>query len=120
VVDSHQNFLTLQTLACINYLIHQHGNLLEGGLMPSTLTKADVISLIQTENGYSRRKSTDIVETLLEIIKRALESVDDVLISEFGKFQVKGKREHRGRNPAKDEDMILPARGVLRSSALGG
>lgn len=47
--------------------------------MAGTLTKADIISGIQTENDYSLNKSDDIVETLLEIIKRTLESGEDVL-----------------------------------------
>ena len=54
--------------------------------MPSILTKADVVSAVQTENGYSLRKSSDIVETLLEIIKSTFESSEDVMISGFGKF----------------------------------
>jgi len=81
--------------------------------MPGTLTKADIISAIQTENGYSLKKSADIVETLLEIIKSTLESGEDVMISGFGKFQVRDKNERRGRNPATEEDMILPARSVV-------
>ena len=87
--------------------------------MPGTLTKADIISAIQTENGYSRRKSINIVETLLENIKSTLESGDDVLISGFGKFQVKGKRERRGRNPATGEDKILSERRVVRFNCSG-
>ena len=70
--------------------------------MSKTLTKADITSAIQTANGYSLNKSTDITETLLDIIKRTLESGEDVLISGFGKFQVKDKGERRGRNPATD------------------
>ena len=81
--------------------------------MPGTLTKTDIIAAIQTENDYSLRKSTDIVETLLEIIKRTLESGEDVMISRFGKFNVKHKKERRGRNPAMDEGMVLPARRVV-------
>ena len=87
--------------------------------MPSTLTKADIISSIQTKNGYSREKSTEIVETLLEIIKHALESREDVLISGFGKFQVKDKKERIGRNPATGEDKILPARRVVTFKCSG-
>ena len=64
--------------------------------MPKTLTKADIISIIQSEDGYSLKRSSDIVETLLEIIKRKLESGKDVLISGFGKFRVKDKKERRG------------------------
>jgi len=87
--------------------------------MHDTLTKADIISAIQTENGYSLKKSTDIVETLLEIIKSTLESGEDVMVSEFGKFQVKDKGERRGRNPATDEDMILSARRVATFKCSG-
>ena len=61
--------------------------------MPGTLTKANLISSTQLENGYTLKKSTDIVETLLEIIKRTLESGDDVLITGFGKFRVRDKAE---------------------------
>jgi hypothetical protein len=34
--------------------------------MPESLTKADIIASVQSENGYSLKKSTNIVENLLE------------------------------------------------------
>ena len=61
--------------------------------MPGTLTKMALITAIQTQNGYSLNKSSDIVETLLEIIKSTLESSEDVMISGFGKFQVREKKK---------------------------
>ena len=87
--------------------------------MPGTLTKADIISTVQTETGYTLKKSIDIVETLLKIIKSTLASGEDVLVSGFGKFFVKDKRERRGRNPATDSDMILPARRVITFKCSG-
>jgi integration host factor subunit alpha len=54
-----------------------------------------------------------MIETLLEIIKRTLESGEDVLVSGFGKFCVKEKRERKGRNPATGEDMMLEPRRVV-------
>ena len=87
--------------------------------MPGTLTKADLISVIQTENGYSLKKSSDIVETLLEIIKRTLESGEDVMISGFGKFQVRDKKLRRGRNPATGRDLMLEPRRVIRFKCSG-
>ena len=47
------------------------------------------------------------------MIKSALESGEDVLISGFGKFCVKEKRLRRGRNPATGEDMMLVPRKVI-------
>ena len=87
--------------------------------MPGTLTKADIISSIQTRNGYSLKKSKFIVETLLEIIKSNLASGEDVLISGFGKFIVKDKKERRGRNPSTNGDLILPARRVVTFKCSG-
>ena len=81
--------------------------------MPNKLTKADIIEAIRKENGYSRNQSSEVTEILFEIIKQTLESGEDVMISDFGKFQVKDKRQRRGRNPVKNEDLILPPRRVV-------
>ena len=81
--------------------------------MPNTLTKADIVEAIQRENGYSLKQSTIATEILLEIIKESLELGEDVMISGFGKFQVKTKRRHKGRNPATNKDLILPPRRVV-------
>ena len=83
--------------------------------MPTTasLTKADIIAAIAATNGFTRLKASETVEILLELIKKALESGDDVMISNFGKFCVKHKRERRGRNPTTGEDKLLRARRVV-------
>ena len=77
-----------------------------------TLTKNDLVKALAKENGYPVNQSIEIVETLLEIIKSKLASGEDVLISGFGKFCVKEKRERRGRNPATGEDMMLRPDGL--------
>ena len=81
-----------------------------------TLTKSQIVDAIHDQLGFSRKNSAELVETLLEIIKRKLENSEDVLISGFGKFCVKGKNERRGRNPATGEDMLLRKRKVVTFS----
>ena len=78
-----------------------------------TLTKAHIAEALAEQNGYPKRQSFDTIETLLEIIKRTLESGEDVLVSRFGKFCVKTKHERRGRNPATGEEMMLEPRRVV-------
>jgi integration host factor subunit alpha len=78
-----------------------------------TLTKANLSESICSQCGFSKTKSTELVETILEIIKGSLEGGEDVLISSFGKFCVKDKRERRGRNPATGNDMTLGERRVV-------
>jgi integration host factor subunit alpha len=77
------------------------------------LTKAQIIEEISSRNGFTMKKSTELVESLLEILKGTLASGEDVLISGFGKFCVKDKDARRGRNPATGEDMMLSSRKVV-------
>jgi len=78
-----------------------------------TLTKKQIIEAVSRKNGFTMTKSTETLEILLEIIKRSLESGEDVLISGFGKFCVKEKKERKGRNPATGEPMMLETRKVV-------
>ncbi|MBW1899595.1 MAG: integration host factor subunit alpha [Deltaproteobacteria bacterium] len=78
-----------------------------------TLTKAQVAESIQNRIGFPRKKSIELLETLLEIIKKSLETGDDILVSGFGKFCVKHKAERKGRNPATGDDLMLPPRKVV-------
>ena len=78
-----------------------------------TLTKAQIIEEIRHRNEFTRIQSIEAVETLLEIIKSTLESREDVLISGFGRFCVREKRERKGRNPATGDSMMLRPRRVV-------
>ena len=82
------------------------------------LTKSDVVAKVH-DLGFTKKKSVDIIETLLEIIKSTLEKSDDVLISGFGKFCVKQKNQRRGRNPATGADLILKERKVVTFKCSG-
>ncbi|MCJ7695069.1 MAG: integration host factor subunit alpha [Anaerolineaceae bacterium] len=83
------------------------------------LSKVDIAERIRSQTGFTRSKSVEIVETLLELIKKSLEKGDDVLISGFGKFCVKSKNERRGRNPATAGDMMLDPRRVVTFKCSG-
>jgi len=83
------------------------------------LTKIQIVESIYNEIGLPKNKSTEIVETLIEIIKKTLASGEDVLISNFGKFCVKEKSERKGRNPATGDDMMLEPRKVVTFSCYG-
>ena len=77
------------------------------------LTKEKIINAVYEQVGLSKAQSRDVVENLLEIIKRTLETSEDLLISGFGKFVVKYKRARRGRNPQTRADLQLRARKVV-------
>jgi len=78
-----------------------------------TLTKAAIIDKIYNQCGFSKSKSIQVTEKLLEIIKSILEKGEDVLISGFGKFYVLDKKKRKGRNPQTGEDLTLDQRRVV-------
>ena len=83
------------------------------------LTKVQLVESICNQIGMTKNRSAEILETCLEIIKSTLESSEDVLISGFGKFCVREKKERRGRNPATGDAMILAPRKVVTFKCSG-
>jgi integration host factor subunit alpha len=84
-----------------------------------TVTKDSIVEVISRETGYQKKRSASIVETLTYIIKSKLASGEDVLISGFGKFCAKKKREKKGQNPAAGKNMKLAARRVVAFKCSG-
>ncbi len=77
------------------------------------LTKAEVIEVVCKELGLPKKHCNELVETLLEIMKKTLENGEDILISGFGKFCIRKKKQRRGRNPATGDDLTLDQRRVV-------
>ena len=84
-----------------------------------TLTKIQIVESVQNQTGFPKNKSSEIVETLLEIIKSTLASGQDVLVSGFGRFCVKEKKERKGRNPSTGDAMMLAPRKVVTFKCSG-
>jgi integration host factor subunit alpha len=82
-------------------------------------TKDHIVNSIYNQLGLPKNRSSEIVESLLEIIKKTLASGEDVLISGFGKFCVRDKEKRRGRNPQTGDDMTLRSRRVVTFKCSG-
>ena len=83
------------------------------------LTKTLIAEKLQEQLNLSRTDSYEIMETFLEIIKQTIEKGEDIMISGFGKFCVNEKKARKGRNPATDQEMTLPARRVVTFKCSG-
>ncbi len=77
------------------------------------VTKATLADSIFKNSDLQKKESIVIIDSLLEIIKSTLESGEDLLITGFGKFTVKGKKTRKGRNPQTEKPLQLDARKVV-------
>ncbi len=79
-----------------------------------TLTKADLIQQVYKNHPtLTKGQATDSVETFLSLSKNSLIKGEDLLLSGFGKFNVKDKKARRGRNPQTGDELTLGARRVV-------
>jgi integration host factor subunit alpha len=93
-----------------------------------TLTKADLVQKVyKSHDNLTKAQATLAVEALLSTMKNCLASGEELLISGFGKFNVKDNNARRGMNPQTGQELILDPRrvitfkpsGILRSKING-
>jgi len=77
------------------------------------MTKADIVEVVSSNSGFTKKESIDLVENVFSLMKGCLERGEDLKISGFGKFEVKNKNPRRGRNPQTGEALEISARRVL-------
>ena len=79
----------------------------------TTLTKAELANLLFEKVGLNKREAKEMVESLFEEVRNALEQGDSVKLSGFGNFQLREKPQRPGRNPKTGEEMPITARRVV-------
>lgn len=77
------------------------------------MTKAEIAKVVHDRVGLSKKESGQIVEAVLNEIKKVLEHGEDVKLSGFGHFMVREKHARRGRNPKTGDDITIASRKVV-------
>ena len=85
----------------------------------ATVTRRDLTEAVCGEVGFTHRDAAEVVDGFIEAIAERLSAGEEVKISSFGSFTVRGKGLRMGRNPRTGESAaILPRRVVVfRASA---
>jgi integration host factor subunit alpha len=78
-----------------------------------SLNKDRIIKDVHRISELTGSQSAKCVETTLEIIKKTLESNEDVLISGFGKFSIKDNTKPRGISCLRNNAYIPGAKRVV-------
>lgn len=77
------------------------------------MTKAEIAQRIHEKTGLSKKESSDLLESVFSIIKSTLESGEKIKVAGFGNFEVKQKKDRKGRNPQTGASITIEARRVL-------
>ena len=78
-----------------------------------TLTKNEIINSMYEQFDIPQKECTQITVSIFDIIKEELENGNPVMVSGFGKWTVRSKRQRNGRNPKTGERIVIDARKVV-------
>lgn len=78
-----------------------------------SMNKERIIQDVCRTASLTETKSSRLVETTLEIIKKTLESNNDVLISGFGKFVIEKNSKRRGSRYTNSNAYVAGAKKIV-------
>ena len=73
----------------------------------TTVTKRDMITELSDLTGLKHHQVADVLDGLMELISKKVESGHDVTFRTFGTFEVCVAKSKIGRNPNKPQDEVL-------------
>ncbi len=73
------------------------------------MTKADLISAIANETGFSKKDSETALGSVLGSITNSLQKRNEVRLVGFGTFKVSDRAARTGRNPRTGESIQIKA-----------
>jgi len=76
--------------------------------------KLDFVNLIVSRTNISRAKAEQAVETVFDMLKKAMAAGQRIELRRFGVFSVKPRKTGIGRNPRTGEEVSIPPGKVVR------
>ena len=81
----------------------------------ATITKRDLVVRISNETGMTQQQVFSVIQHFIEDITSSLAHNDDVVLRNFGAFQVRKTKPKVGRNPNRPEAAVpIPARAIVK------
>ena len=70
--------------------------------------KNEFIKQVAKETALSRREVSQVLQCSIDLIAQSLHNGDKVVLTGFGTFEVRTRRERRGVNPRTKEHITIP------------
>lgn len=81
------------------------------------MTKKEFIEIYAEKTGVVKKEATKQLEAFLSVIEGALVDGDMVQFIGWGTFETKMTKERLGRNPKTGEEIMIPAKRVVKFKA---
>ena len=81
------------------------------------MTKEELTEAIASKTAVSKKAAGDSLEAMIEIITKAMQKGDKVVLTGFGAFQVNKRAARKGVNPKTGAKIQIPAMKVPKFKA---
>ena len=78
------------------------------------MIKADIVAQVLSRTGLSQTQAAMAVETVFEMMKRAMGQRERIELRGFGVFSIRPRKTGIGRNPRTGEEVIIPPGRAVR------
>lgn len=81
----------------------------------TTITKRDLVVSISTATGLTQQQTLEVVQQFLDAVTDQVSEGNQVILRNFGAFQVLRAKPKVGRNPAQpDSEVTIPERTIVK------
>ncbi|MDF1752668.1 MAG: integration host factor subunit beta [Verrucomicrobiales bacterium] len=81
----------------------------------ATVTKRDLVIKVSDKIEMTQQQVFDVIQLFMDEITDSLSEGDDVVLRNFGSFQITVTKPKIGRNPKKPETPVqIPARAIVK------
>ena len=81
----------------------------------ATVTKRDLVVKVSDETGLTQQQVFNVIQKTLDEVTSSLSDRNEVVLRNFGAFQVRRTKAKVGRNPNKPgTDVVIPPRAVVK------
>ena len=78
------------------------------------MNKAELIAAISENAGLTKADSKKALDSFIDVTMEALKKGDRVALVGFGSWTVKQREARKGRNPQTKEEIMIPAKKVVK------
>lgn len=75
-----------------------------------SVTKKELIELVAKKGNLTNKASKEAVKIFLNAIRDALKRNEKVILTGFGTFSLRARKQRKGRNPKTGATITIPAR----------
>ncbi len=81
------------------------------------MKKKELVEAIVSDTNLAKKDVTAVIESMVEIVKKTVKN-EPVEIPTLVKIEKKDRKARKGRNPATGEEIMIPAKTVVKARVL--